>query len=265
MSAADKVRLSELDRSCDETDLPREAAGDLFKIIEAVSSSLGLRRAFTDPASTSEARKALAQRLFGGKASEAALKVFGLAIELNWRNPHSLLDSLERQGIRILLKEAAENGKLDEAVAQLQDFLSVVSQNSGLREALQNDTYEVAHRAGLVSSLVGGQALDLVEELLRRAVAKSQHNFVITIQSYLQIAAQLRSRQIAQVAVAKELTDEQRARLRGILAHQTGREVDLQIVIDPKVIGGMRIQMADDLIESTVAGRLEDVQRQFSS
>ena len=69
---------------------------------------------------------------------------------------------------------------------------------------------------------------------------------------------------VATVRVAEPLTDEQRERLRQTLRAQAGRDVAIQEVIDENVVGGVRVELGDEVIEGTVASRLHDVRRLFS-
>jgi F-type H+-transporting ATPase subunit delta len=68
---------------------------------------------------------------------------------------------------------------------------------------------------------------------------------------------------VATVRVAQPLTAAQRERLRETLSAQVGREVAVQEVIDPHVLGGVRVELGDEVIEGTVAGRLEQARRLF--
>lgn len=72
----------------------------------------------------------------------------------------------------------------------------------------------------------------------------------------LALAAQARQRSIATVTVARPLTQEQHDRLAAVLVRQLGRQVNLQVVIDPNVIGGARVQVGDQVIEGTLVSRL---------
>ena len=78
------------------------------------------------------------------------------------------------------------------------------------------------------------------------------------------LAAAQKNRVIATVRVAQPLTPEQRSRLQAALAKQVGREVVVQEVLDEDVLGGVRVELGDEIIEGTVAGRLESARRQLS-
>ena len=77
-------------------------------------------------------------------------------------------------------------------------------------------------------------------------------------------AAEARKRAIAHVTVARPLSDDQSQRLRGALSRQVGRDVTLQVVVDPAVMGGVRVQVGDEVIDGTVSHRLAAAERQLN-
>ena len=99
--------------------------------------------------------------------------------------------------------------------------------------------------------------------LARRAVRARERTFAHTIEGFVTLAAAQKNRVVATVRVAQPLTAEQRERLQTSLSRQVGREVAVQEVIDPDVLGGVRVELGDEVIEGTVAGRLEQARRLF--
>ena len=265
MRVVDEAKLSALDPGCDQR-VPSAGVGEeIFAIVDVLDSTAGLRRAFTDPASSAQARVALGERVFGGKVSPEAQWVLSQALELRWRNGQYLTDALERQAVRLVLRCAHQAGQLDALIADLSGFSSTVREHDGLREALRDTSFDLAARRELVARLTGGKVTEFSSVLLARAVGARERTYRLTLDRYLRLAADLRARQIARVTVARPLTPEQEERLRAGLTAQAGTDIDVQVDIDPSVIGGIRVQFGNDRIESTVAGRLEDVQRQLTA
>ena len=65
--------------------------------------------------------------------------------------------------------------------------------------------------------------------------------------------------------VARDAGDAEDAqRLQDALARQYGRPVHLNVVVDPEVIGGIRVEIGDDVIDGTVASRLDDARRRLA-
>lgn len=263
MRADDEARRQELDAVGDGQSPSAALADDLFGVVDVLGSSAALRRALTDPASSSEARVELGRRVFGGKVSGGAQAILEAAFSHRWRNGSVLADAVERQGVRALLRTAEAKGQLDQVIDGLVGFATTVRRHDGLREALRDETVEADHRRTLVSTLTASRVDAVTEALLGRAVNQRERTFVLTVDSYVQAAAELRNRRVAHVTVARPLDDSQAERLRRLLAKQVGGDVDLQVEVDPSVLGGVRVQFGDDRIDSTFASRLDDAQRQL--
>jgi F-type H+-transporting ATPase subunit delta len=94
-------------------------------------------------------------------------------------------------------------------------------------------------------------------------VAARERTFGHSIEGYVTLAAAQKNRALATVRVAKPLSSDQRNRLRAALSKQIGREVAIQEIIDPEVLGGVRVEIGDEVFEGTVSDRLEGARRLF--
>ena len=119
-------------------------------------------------------------------------------------------------------------------------------------------------RQQVVDDLLVGKADADTVALARRAVARATVSFEATAERYLGLAAAIRNRAVATVTVAQPLTDEHKQRLQAAIERQLGRQVSLQVVVDPAVLGGARVQVGDEVIEGTVAGRLAAASKQLT-
>jgi F-type H+-transporting ATPase subunit delta len=97
--------------------------------------------------------------------------------------------------------------------------------------------------------LLSGRATDPTIVLAKRAVAARERTFGHTIEGYVTLAAAQKNRAVATVRVAKPLSSDQRKRLRGALSKQIGREVAIQEVVDPDILGGVRVEVGDEVFE----------------
>lgn len=264
MSAAAESRLKGLDAVLDRQPASEALADELFAIVEALGAQPALRRALTDPSTPDEARQQLTQSLFGERVSGAAVAILSDAARARWGTSGAFVAALERQGVRALLRAAQDAGQLDELEAQLFKVERLVDANRELRGALGDRRVPLEGREELLGGLLTDKVLPAVARLARRAVAARQRTFDLTVEGYLTAAAELRERAVATVTVAQALTAEQEERLRAALVRQVGRDVNVHVVIDPTVIGGVRVSLGDEIIEGTVAGRLTDAQRKLA-
>jgi F-type H+-transporting ATPase subunit delta len=287
MSTASDTRLSALDTLLDEAyDRSTADAGlvgkvigavrrapsesdmvslpaDLFAVVDAFESSAALRRAVTDTGAPEQSRRQLVHSLLDGKVSRTAADMVADAAAMRWSGGRTFAAALDRQAVRAQLVEADRNGYLEETEDELFRFARTVEANPELRNALADRAVAVTGRQELVEQLLDGKVNDATMALAKRAVRARERTFAHTIEGYVTLAAALKNRVVATVRVAQPLSAEQRERLRRTLSTQVGREVAVQEVIDPSVLGGVRVELGDEVVEGTVAGRLEQARRLF--
>ena len=240
-------------------------ASDLFAVVDVLSSSVALRRAVTDPGAQPEQRQSLVHGLLDGKVSRTAVNVVAEATGMRWSSGHTFVAALERQAVRAQLLTAGRAGVLDETEDELFRFARLVESDPALRNAFSDRSMPLTARQDLVSDLLRGRAGDATVALARRAVAARDRTFAHTIEGYVDLAAAQRDRVVATVRVARPLEADQRRRLQAALARQVGRDLVIQEVVDPDVLGGVRVELGDEVVEGTVAGRLDDAQRLFGT
>lgn len=264
MGASAQARIVELDRQVDQTPVSAQLAGDLFDVVDSLDSSSGLQRALSDPAAPAEAKQALVNRLFGSRISAEAVGVVSAAVGLHWGSAHDLTNALERQAIRSELRLAQNAGGLESVNEELFGFGRTVAGDPQLRDAIENRNAPLELRERLVDQLLVGKVGGGTVRLAKRALKARERNVALTLESYLELGAELANRTIAKVTAAQPLDAEQAHRLQVALLKLAGRPVELQVRVDPRVLGGLRVQIGDQVIEGTVSGRLDEARRQIA-
>jgi F-type H+-transporting ATPase subunit delta len=264
MSAEDTRRVAELDAALDRTDVGAELSDELFGVVDLLQATPALRRGLTDPSTPDQQRQQLARGLLAQRltstATELVTDAAGLRLGLR-----GLTDALERQAVRAVLKTAETGGLLDEVEDQLFRFGRMVEADSGLRGTLTDRTAPLPARQKLAADLLADKATAQAVRLAQRAVIGRDGNFFRTLDGYVDLAAAMRNRVIATVRAAQTLDDGQLDRLQRALAHQIGRPVAVQLLVEPGLLGGIRVEVGDEVIDGSMSGRLADVGRQFES
>ena len=236
---------------------------ELFAVVDALDSSVALRRAVTDPGSPEDARAALVHGLFDPHVSGAVADFVADTARRRWRGGRAFVDALERQAVRAQLQLADADGTLDDTEDQLFRFARVVQSDRELSAALGDRAIPVTVRRDLVADLLTDRSTPAAMALAQRAVGARQRTFGHTVESYVDLAAAQKNRVVATVRVARPLEGEQRSRLRAALSREAGRDVVLQEVVQPGLLGGVRVELGDEVVEGTVAGRLDEARRLF--
>lgn len=257
MTGQGQARLSQLDNIVSQAHADLEVARQLFEVADTVASNAGLRRMFTDYTITDEIRKELAAKLLADKVMQPVLSVVQEAVAIRWKATSDLVAALARQGARLCLMLAQYQGQLDNLEAELFQIARLLHDNPELAVNLNNQNLALADREALLRKIFAEKISELSLILTKRALTCRERTVELTLESYLQIAARLRERAIVRVTAARPLSIVHQDRLKVAMAKELGQDVTLQIVVDPQILGGLRVRVADDVIEGTVARRMQ--------
>ena len=242
---------------------PARLGEELFGLAAMLDRQPALRRLLTDPGVEASRKADLVRSLLRGKVSESATQVLVVAAGRRWAGTRDVADAVDQAGVTAHVAQAERDGQLDELEDELFRFSRVVEAEPRLREALGDRVAPTSVKRQLVDALVAGKASEPALLLLRQAVAGRQRTFGAAVADYQRIAAARRNRLVATVRVAAALSEQHKQRLADALSAVYGRGIHLNVIVDPQVLGGVRVTVADEVIDSTVATRLADARRRL--
>ncbi len=156
-----------------------------------------------------------------------------------------------------MLEIAQAEGSLERVADELFSFARTLEASDELRSTLTDRAIPADRRQGVIEDLLGERAHPVTANLVSFVVASGRGNDLIAIIARLvEISAEARDRVVAEVRSAQPLTDDQLSRLRDALAKRTGKNVDLKVILDPGVLGGLVTQIGDTVIDGSVRTRL---------
>lgn len=241
-------------------------ANNLFTILEVLSSSVGLRRALTDNSRDTAAKSELISNLFGKNLDAAATSLFTQAVSLRWSSPSEIADAIENLAVEAESYVADKNNELELVESQLFDFAQLLVANPEFRQVLNSSAESDAGKQSLLESVIKGKYASSTLNLLTRVVAlRRGRNIDSTLATYAHYVSTSRNRLVAHVKSAVALTESQKSSLIAALTKQMGRQVHINVEIDPKVLGGISIRYADDVIDGTISNRLAEASRSLVS
>ncbi|SNT45045.1 F-type H+-transporting ATPase subunit delta [Streptosporangium subroseum] len=240
-------------------------ADELFSVADLFDHEHGLRRNLSDPARPAAQKAQVVRVLLEGKVSNAALETVVAAASAKWARSGDLTDALERLGVIAAAAEAEAQGKLDEVEDELFRFGRIAASNLELHRTLTDPSISAERKRELLASLLDGKvaptSLRLVTQLVVHPRGRSLDR---GLEEFGKLIAAQRQRLVAVVRSAIELSEEQKQRLATWLRTSYGRDVHLNVEVDPRVIGGFSVHIGDDLIDTTIAGRIEEVRRRLA-
>jgi len=242
-----------------------EFAGHLFTLVDALDSSGSLRRTLTDPSIDGSAKEGLARTIMSGAAPQV-LDVVAELVRSRWSAEADLAEAVEELGFQSALASAQASGELVRVEDELFRITRALIGQREVRRALFDVAAGPERRMALVDGILAGRTVPVTALIARRAASSPRgRRFIATLVHVGELAAGRRHRLVASVTSGSELTEAQRDRLSAILARAYGGEVQLNVTVDPTVLGGLRIQIGPDVVDSTVLSRLDDARRQLAS
>lgn len=234
---------------------------DLLGAAGVLRNQVALRRSATDPTAPVAAKSALLRGVFSGHVGVGALGILAEAGALRWAGGADLVAALEHLGVVAIVRGADAAGEGDRLEAELFSFERTIDGSPDLRSALSDPGRTVSDKQRLVAGLLDGKVVDATQRLIAEAVASG--TVVSTLLRYIKVAAAVRNRQIATVRVARPLSTDQTQRLAKALS-DNGTAVHLNVIVDGDVVGGVRVEMGDHVIDGTVASRVDDARRKIA-
>ena len=238
---------------------------ELFAVLGLLDHEHSLRRALSDPSKPADEKGAIAAALLHGRVTPETEELVAATVRFQWATPSDMTDAMERLAVEAYTIAAEEDRQLDDLEDELFRFSRVVAREPELRAALTEPVLPEERKRDLLNALLGGKvtpvALRLITEMSLHPRGRS---LVASLEMCTRIAAERRQRLIAVVRAAIEPTAQQRRRLAEALAAIYGHEVYINVVIDPAVIGGLTIQVGDELIDASAVSRLVAVRRKLA-
>ena len=155
---------------------------------------------------------------------------------------------------------AKAEGSLEKVENELFQFSQLFQDNEQLREKLTDQSLPVEKRQAIVEDLLGQRATPVTVNLISFVVGAGRARELPEIVNRLvDRAAAERQREVAEVRAAIMLDEEQRRRLTEALEKATGKKIELKIIQDPSVLGGIVARVGDTVIDGTVRRRLDQL------
>ena len=161
---------------------------------------------------------------------------------------------------RALFEIARAEGTIDEVEDELFRFARSFESSDELRNALTDEQVPAGKRQAIVEDLLGGKATPTTTQLVSMVVGSGRgRDLPAIIDKLVARAASSKDLAVAEVRSAVALSDDQQDRLKAALANATGKQVDLKVIVDPSVLGGLVATVGDTVIDGSVRTRVDQL------
>lgn len=239
-------------------------ADGLLGIVSVLAENSQLRRAMADSAIEPERKRGVLQALFADSVDARSLEIALDAAARHWARAQDYVTALEVAGVTAVAAGAQSDGRLGEVEEELFRFSRLLESDHELGWAFSSPAPAESKRA-LVGDLLGAKASADTVRLVSQAAAHPRGMRVSeTLDTYSEVLAARQRRSVAEVTVAQPMSPEQQERLTAALSASYGRELVLNVHVDPEVVGGVRVQVGDEVMNSTISDRLADARRRLA-
>ena len=163
-----------------------------------------------------------------------------------------------------LFTVAAAEGNPAAVEDELFQFAQALRSNDELRSTLADQGVPASRRQQVVEDLLDEKASATTSALVSMVVGAGRAaDLPAIVDALVERSAASRNKSVATVRSAVDLTAEQRDRLASAINTRTGRDVEIKVVIDPTVLGGVVTEIGDDIIDGSVRRRLNQLRESF--
>ncbi|MFM6980691.1 MAG: F0F1 ATP synthase subunit delta [Micrococcales bacterium] len=241
-----------------------EVANDLFSVAASVAGSAQLRSLLSDPSAELKAKSGAVSAVFAKRVSADAIELVTALVALRWSKGSDLVAAIEQFAVQVVSANAAKAKNLEAVESELFAFIEAIDNNSELQFALASKQATDEAKVALVDGLIKGASKE-ASVLIRQAVlAARKVRASLVLNQFAKWVSAYAARLVATVTVAQPLTASQASQLEETLAKQYHAAIKLNVQVDSSIIGGVVVQIGEEIIDGSLASRLNQARLQLA-
>lgn len=258
--AVAKTALAATEQAAGSADALRIGA-QLFRAGEVIGLSGQLRQLLTDPSSQKEQKKAVVEAVFGSQLDNAVVELLVTVASQRWSATDDVLAGIEELGLRAIADSATSTSQIEK---ELFAFGDAVSSSAELELAVGSKLGDTESKVSLIERLLAGKASEQTIAILQHLVRQPRGRRIgQLLRSAAEIIADQADQSVATITTAAPLSARQLENLGKRLSASYGRALRVNQVIDARVLGGVRVQVGDDIIDGSISSRLNELKLQL--
>lgn len=240
---------------------------ELFTITSALDHNIQLERALTDPSRPVEDKVAVVKTLIGNQAHPLVMEIMSDLVSRRWSRVSDIANAVEDFGVDGMMYYADHTNTTLQVSVELAELHSALLNLPVVRTKLYDATVSSEARIKLLYSLIGDADFTKVTKRLAEHATCNLRNrrYLQTIQWLINKFSRHMGESMVTVTTATPLSKEQVEKLIAIYTAKTGHPVHINSVVDPTVMGGMRIQVGDEVTDNTVVAQLQNLHRKVQT
>lgn len=236
---------------------------ELFSITNVLDHNVRLERALTDPSRPVADKVTVLKALLGDAAHPMTMEIMTDLVDRKWSRARDIANAVEDFGVDAMMYYSDATDTTLKVSVELARLHSALLSLPVVRSKLYDATVPAEARVKLLNSVLEDSGLNKVtKRLAEHATCNLRgRRYLSTIQWLINKYSRHMGESMITVTTATPLTDEQIHKLIDIYSAKVGRRVHINSVVDASVIGGMRIQVGDEVTDNTVVAQLQKLQR----
>ena len=241
-------------------------ADGLFAVVRLLDGSGQLRRTLADPTTPARNKEELLDSLLGSQLEPLPMQVLKEAVGQRWSGARDMVDGIEVLAVQARFLVAEADGSLDDVEDELFRFSRIVAHDPELRAVLTDRGLDADRKRELLDALLADKVRPATLSIVLQLVLSPRGRTLEDgLEEYAGLAADIRSRSVATVTSAVALDEATQERLASALTRSLGRPVQVQVEVDPKVLGGLLVRVGDEIIDGSTLHRLREARRALAS
>ena len=240
---------------------------ELFTITKVLDDSIQLERALTDPSRPVADKVAVLKELLGDNAHPMTMEIMTDLVSRRWSRARDIANAVEDFGVDAMMYYADATDATLQVSIELSELHSALLNLPVVRAKLYDYQATSEARVKLFREVFSGKTLNKVTMRLAEHATCNlrRRRYLETIQRLINKFSRHMGESMVTVTTATPLKKEQIKRLVEVYSAKVGRQVHINSVVDPTVLGGMRIQVGDEVTDNTVVAQLQNLHRKVQT
>ena len=240
---------------------------ELFTITKVLDDSIQLERALTDPSRPVADKVAVLKELLGDNAHPMTMEIMTDLVSRRWSRARDIANAVEDFGVDAMMYYADATDTTLQVSIELSELHSALLNLPAVRAKLYDYQATSEARVKLFREVFSGKTLNKVTMRLAEHATCNlrRRRYLETIQWLINKFSRHMGESMVTVTTATPLKKEQIKRLVEVYSAKVGRQVHINSVVDPTVLGGMRIQVGDEVTDNTVVAQLQNLHRKVQT
>jgi len=160
-----------------------------------------------------------------------------------------------------LFELALEQESVDTVKTDLDRFATLIDENPELARLVRSPVFSADEQSRALTAVLSNAGIGGLAANFLRLVAAKRRLFSIgaIIKAFRLLVAQFKGEVTAEVTVADKLGDKQLAALTSALKNVTGKDVDLDVKVDPSIIGGLIVKLGSRMVDTSLKTKLNAI------